>query len=135
MSEITPMVEEVMSYKCKWCSQLHNNEVNAARCAFDHAKYLANTMLDQGYTLESIEYTCGFHWNLTEEQKKITKDNCFIISHWQCCEKPAYRIIEIERGGYLRLWGVGSWSGGYGSVISLNKLPEPHPKEEFYKYK
>ncbi len=130
------MVGEVKSYKCIWCDQIYKREFDAAECAFKHARTrLANVLLDQGATLDSIKYWCGFHWNLSEQQKNITKDNCFIISHWECCEKPAYRIVEIEDGGRLRLWGIGGWSGGYGGVISLDNLPEPHPKEDFYSYK
>lgn len=137
MCEITnPMTEEVMSYKCNWCNKIYKRQFDADECAFNHARInLANTLLNEGTTLASIEYWCGFHWNLTEEQKNITKDSCFIISHWQCCEKPAYKIVAIEGRGCLRIWGIGGWSGGYGNTISLDRLPKPHSKEEFYSYK
>lgn len=134
MSEIiNPLVEEVKSYKCNWCDKLHKTERDADMCALKHAKInLANTMLNDGYTLESIEYWCGFHWSLSDEQKGITKDNCFIVSHWQCCDRPAYKIVSIEDGGYLKLWGKGSWSGYYGNAVSVDKLPKPYPPEELF---
>ncbi len=129
------MVEEVMSYKCNWCGSIHKREFDAANCAYRHARTnLANVLLNQGETLASIKYWCGFHWNLSEKQKNITKDNCFVIPHWQCCNKPAYTIVAIEDGGFLNARGKGSWSGYYGNVISLDKLPEPHPKEKLYVY-
>ena len=129
-------VEEIISYKCNYCSSIFEDKFEADRCALEDAKVnLANTMLNKGFTFDYIEYCCGFHWNLSEEQKKITKDNCFIFSHWQCCNRPAYKIVGIEKGGFLKLWGVGGWHGGYGDVISLDDLPEPHSKEELYSYK
>ena len=129
-------VEEIISYRCNYCGNLFEDKLEADRCALDHARVnLANTMLNKGSSLSIIEYWCGFHWNLSEEQKRITKDNCFVFSHWQCCDRPAYRIVGIEKGGFLFLWGIGGWGGGYGNTIPLDKLPEPHPKEELYSYK
>lgn len=130
------MVEKVDSYKCKWCGTLFSNEILASQCAFKHAQtQLANAFLHAGHTLETIEYSCKFGWKLTDEQKNITKDNCFIVSYWQCCEKPAYSIVSIEDGGWLKLWGKGGWHGYYGGAVSLNKLPKPCPKEELFIYK
>ncbi len=129
-----PQVEEVMVYKCNWCGELHNNEVFADKCVFNHAKIkLANTMLNKGYTLQSISWQCGFNWELSDQEKGVTKDNCFVIAFWQCCEKPAYQIIKIEYGGFLRLSGVGG-RNGYSDVISIDRLPKPHPKEDLYIY-
>ena len=131
--EIKEMTSEVVSYKCNWCGELHKTETDAAECAFDHARVnLANSLLRNGCYLDTIEYHCKFGWKLTEEQKTISKENCFIVSHWQCCKKPAYRIVEIDKHGNLRLWGKGSWDGYYGNFISIDRLPEPHPKEEFF---
>jgi hypothetical protein len=135
MCEENPQVEEIMSYKCNWCGSLYNDKLNANKCAFKHAQEnLANQMLNEGCNLRSIEYQCGFHWNLSQEQEEITKDNCFIMPSWECCNKPAYKIIRIE-DGFLYLFGVGGWSGGYGNRVSIKNLPTPHSKEEFYIYK
>lgn len=129
------LIEEVQSYKCKWCGTLFKDEISARQCAFEHAQtQLANTLLEKGYPLYLIEHNCKFGWKLTDQQKDITKDNCFIVSHWQCCEKPAYRIVSIENGGYLRLWGKGGWHGYYGNVTSVDKLPKPYPKEDLFVY-
>ena len=32
------MTEKIESYKCNWCGDLYNTEVDADRCAFKHAK-------------------------------------------------------------------------------------------------
>lgn len=134
MNEIKPQIEEVKSYKCNWCGELYTNEYSAAKCAFNHAKIkLANIMLMDGDSLESIERVCNFGWNLSDVQKRITKDNCFIVSYWQCCDKPAYRIMRIDYNGYLLLHGKGGFSS-YGSIVSLRNLPQPHPKEELFIY-
>jgi len=130
---LEPMTEEVKSYKCNWCGKLHKRETYADICALKHAKYnLANSLLKAGYPLESIEYWCRFGWKLKDEQKSITQDNCFIIFHWQCCDKPAYQIRSIDENGSLFLSGCGSWSGYYGNAVSIDRLPQPHPKEELF---
>jgi hypothetical protein len=128
-------IEKVDSYKCNCCKTLYNSEIKATECVFKHIQtQLANLLWQAGHNLLYINYICKFGWQLAEEQKDITKDNCFIVAYWQCCEKPAYRIVSIEDGGYLRLWGKGGWNGYYGGVINVNKLPKPHPKEELYIY-
>jgi hypothetical protein len=85
-----------------------------------------------GHTLEHIHYHCGFHWDLTLLQRDITKENCFVMEHWQCCHKPAYQIVRIESDGALRLWGYGGWSGGYGGTISIKDLPAPNSPAELF---
>jgi hypothetical protein len=127
------MTEEVASYKCNWCGKLHKYESDANRCAFDHAKKnYANSLLREGHSLSRINYVCGFGWKLTKEQEDITQDNCFIVSHWQCCEKPAYKIVDISSNGILELRGKGSWSGYYGNSVSIDRLPKPYPKEDLF---
>ena len=126
-------MEEVKAFSCIRCNKIYKGERDAYECEFKHAQEeYANCLLREGHNLEHINWCCGFNWNLTEEQKKITHDNCFIISHWQCCEKPAYRITGIDRGGFVRVWGCGSWNGYYGNTIQVSNLPKPHPKEELF---
>jgi len=126
-------MEELTAYKCKVCGELYTKKSNCLECEFKHAKEkLANALLEEGSTLWMINYTCGFGWELKEEHRDVTKDNCFIISHWQCCEKPAYRITRIDDRGNLTLNGKGSWSGYYGDVIRYNRLPKPYPKEDLF---
>jgi len=123
-------------YECKGCGSLHKSEREAARCEFDHAREAyANILLDEKNTLSAINYLCGFRWNLKPEHERVTTDNCFIVSHWQCCKKPAYRIVEISSNGMLRLRGMGSWMGYYGSWMDVGNLPSPHDAEELYVYK
>jgi len=128
-------MEEIQAYKCSRCGHIHSREIDALNCEYTHAReYLANGLLNEGHTLDHINYKCGFHWNLKEEQKQITKDNCFIISHWQCCEKPAYKIVRIDESGNLELWGKGGWDGGYGSKMRIDNLPKAYPKEDLFVY-
>ena len=128
-------MKETIMYKCDKCGQSFDNKRGALQCEFNHAKEgLANQCLEDGFDLDFINWICGFNWKLTEEMKKVNKDNCFIISHWQCCDKPAYRIKKISYQGNLYLFGIGSWSGGYGNWRSIRALKEPHPKEELYEH-
>ena len=127
------MTEEVTSYKCNWCGKLHERKSDADKCAFDHARgNYATSLLREGYPLRHINFFCRFGWKLSKEREDITQDNCFIVSHWQCCEKPAYRITSINPNGTLELSGKGSWSGYYGNSVSIDRLPKPHPKEDLF---
>ena len=129
-------MEEVTAYKCSICKHTYDREINALECEFKHARYnYANALLNKGHNLNFIKYWCGFNWSLTKEQDDITKDNCFIIRHWQCCEKPAYQIVRIEEDGNLYVSGKGGWGGWYGNEMDVSKLPKPHPKEELFSYK
>ena len=124
-------------FKCEICGASFDRERLALTCEFNHKKErLANKLLEDGYSLDFINWQCGFNWNLSEEMKKVTKDNCFIISHWQCCEKPAYQIVEINYQGNVYLYGIGSWMGGYGGWKSINdyQLKKPYSKEQLYKH-
>ena len=128
-------MEEVKAYKCGVCNHTYDSETDALECEFKHARYnYANALLEQGRNLRAIEYLCGFSWNLTDEQKEITKDNCFVISHWQCCDEPAYQIRRIEENGYLYVSGKGSWDGYYGHEVSIDQyyMKKPYPKEDLF---
>lgn len=78
------MTKEVTAFKCIWCGEIFKDEMDADQCAFEHARTkLANTLLRKNYSLWAIKYYCGFNWNLSKEQEKITQDNCFKFPHWQ----------------------------------------------------
>ena len=127
------MTEEVKSFECVWCNKLYSNHRDAAECAFKHArKDYANALLNRGDCLGFINNACGFGWKLSDERKEITKNNCFVISYWQCCNKPAYQIVSIESNGRVFLVGKGGWSGYYGGMMPVNRLPKPHPGEELF---
>jgi len=70
----------------------------------------------------------------SEHLENINKDNCFKISYWQCCDKPAYRITRICFDGRVDVRGCGSWSGYYGDHLKLSStdLMNPRPKEELF---
>lgn len=130
-------MKEVQMFKCDGCGSSYNTERSALECEFNHAKErLANQYLRDGYSLDFINRNCGFNWHLSEELKKVTKDNCFKMSHWQCCEQPAYQITQINYRGDIYLWGIGSYSGGYGNWITMANLKDRkiYPPEELFKY-
>lgn len=129
------IIEEINAYKCVECGEKHEEYVSAVQCEYRHVKErLANALLKDGFTLNSINYQCGFNWNLTDKQEKVTKDNCFTISYLQCCKKPAYKITYIDSYGNITVCGKGSWSGYYSSIVELNKLRDPRPLSELYLY-
>lgn len=126
-------MKEITMYECGYCQEEHRRKEDAMCCEFrDIRRKYANMLLELGYELDHIEYCCHFGWSLREELKKVNKDSCFIISWWQCCDKPAYRILEINKDGSLVVGGKGSWSGMYSSAIQVEKLGTPYPKEDLY---
>lgn len=47
-------------------------------------------------TLKKVNEECKIWSELPEYLEEVTEENCFVISHWQCCEKPAYQIQESQ---------------------------------------
>ena len=126
-------MEKVIRYKCDYCSELFRSEEWCLEHEESHRKSeKANEMLDAGKTLGEINAEC--HLWFEEYLKNVTKDNCFVIRYWQCCDKPAYRIVFITHKGRLQLWGCGFWNGYYGCELNIrdNVLKNPRPKEELF---
>jgi len=120
-------------WKCPSCESAFDSTREADHCLYNHVKERCiNHDFGYGCSLDYINRIYGLGWTLTEKQKNITKDNCFKISYLQCCEKPAYRITHISYHGSIKVYGVGSWSGGYGSVVRLDSLEDPRPPKELF---
>lgn len=128
-------MKKVIRYKCDYCGELFTSEEWCLEHEESHKKSeKANEMLDAGKTLEEINIECHLWSEIPEYLNNVTKDNCFVISYWQCCDKPAYRIVSITHKWRLRLFGCGSWSGYYDSELDINNnnLQNPRPKEELF---
>jgi len=126
-------MEVIEAYKCSYCSEIHRSRNNALCCEFEHTRLnYANCLLEEGFEIGYINRVCGFGWNLTPEQDIVTKDNCFIMSYLQCCDKPAYSVTRIVDKNRIHLWGRGSWSGYYGTEINPSKLGKSYPKEDLF---
>ena len=129
-------MKEVQMFECAYCYEPFRNERDALQCEFRDVRCsYANRLFKDGWNLRQIKCECGFHWTLSPEQEEITTESCFVISWWQCCNKPAYKITEITKQGGFELFGRGGWRGGYRSTVSdVSKLGKPHPKEELFVY-
>jgi len=137
----------VQRYQCPYCHQLEDSEWGITHHLMGHAIDSRITRLwEQGKTLKEIDNLYHiFHSvypdrpesydSFLECHHNINKDNCFTISYLQCCDYPAYQICSINHDGIIEVWGIGGWSGGYRSRISLGCLRNPQPKEELYIYK
>lgn len=128
-------MEKVIKYRCSNCEELFNSEKECLEHEDKHKRIAkANEMFDEGYTLQEINNSCNIWYHIPDYLKNVNKDNCFTISYWQCCDKPAYQIVYIYMDGKVRVWGCGSWSGYYGDVLSLNSnnLRNVHDKEELF---
>lgn len=128
-------MKKVIKYKCDYCSDLFCTEELCLEHEDRHRRTnKANQMLDEGYTLKQIQDECNIWYEVPQHLENVNKDNCFIISWWQCCDKPAYRIVRINMNGEIRVWGCGSWTGYYGNYVRLTsrELKNPRPKEELF---
>ena len=138
------LIEEVHGWKCPRCNKLFEEKKVAYCCLETHINEdnINKDFFDNNLSLGQIIKKYGniiwiWTYSLTEKQKTITKDNCFVIRHWQGCKKPAYKIERLFLHGMIKLGGVGGWSGYYSSVIKLDKynLLDPRQKAELYEYK
>lgn len=128
-------MEKVIKCRCSECGELFDTPEDALACETRHNRIeRANEMLDEGYTLKQINDKCEIWDSVPEHLENVNKDNCFEISYWQGCNKPAYRITNIFFDGRVNVRGCGSWSGYYGVRLRLNSsnLKNPRPKEELF---
>lgn len=128
-------MKKVIKYECEYCGDLFGSEEYCLEHEDRHKRIeRANQMLKNGHTLKQIQEECKIWYNLPDYLESVNQDNCFIVSYWQCCNKPAYRITYIDMDGRVQLWGCGSWSGYYGNLVGLNfpYLKTPHPKEALF---
>lgn len=128
-------MEKVIKYKCDECGGLFDTPEMALAHEIRHERIeKANEMLNEGCTLKQINDECEIWAYVPKHLENINKDNCFKISYWQCCDKPAYQIIRIYFDGYVNVRGCGSWSGYYGNRLRIDDsdLKNPRPKEELF---
>lgn len=129
------IMKEVIKYQCSECGELFDTPEKALAHEIRHERIeKANEMLNEGYTLKQINDECEIWAYIPEYLENINKDNCFKISYWQCCDKPAYQIVRICFDGDVIVRGCGSWSGYYSNRLILNSrdLKDPRPKEELF---
>ena len=128
-------MKKVEIYKCDYCGEIFNTAEEIAKHEQRHRDIdNANKMFQKGATLEQINQRCYIWGKVPDHLKEATKDNCFVISYWQCCNEPAYTIREIEMDGRLRVFGCGSWSGYYGGSVRIDSadLKNIHQPEELF---
>lgn len=135
------MPKRVEMWECDLCGEAFQSEED---CLMHEKQEIAvgeaNKMLKNGSTLKEINDKLNLWHSIPKHLEDVTKDHCFTISHWQCCDKPAYRItfIAFTGGVYgaakLNLWGCGSWSGYYGEQLDVTShlLSNPFPPEELF---
>lgn len=128
-------MKQVIKYQCDHCGDLFNTMEMCIEHEDRHDRInRANQMLKDGHTLIDIQYECNIWYSVPQYLMNVTKDNCFVVSHWQCCDRPAYSIVDIDMSGRVKLWGCGSWDGYYGQKVTLDSscLYNPRPKEELF---
>jgi hypothetical protein len=140
--------KEVVRFKCPICGDLEEDgEWHIDEHLLNHAIDARIARLwKQGQTLKEINDLYSIfnsvypdcpdsYDSFLECHHNITKDNCFKITYLQCCDHPAYQIVNINHDGQITVWGIGGWSGGYRSKEKLGGLRDPRPKNELYVYR
>lgn len=128
-------MEKVIKYRCSECGELFDTPEKALAHEIRHERIeKANDMLNEGYTLKQINDECEIWESVPEHLENVNKDNCFKISYWQCCDKPAYQIVYIYFDGTVNVRGCGSWNGYYGNPLRLDSrdLKDLRSKEELF---
>ena len=128
-------MKRVVKWECAFCGELFDRKESCLKHEQRHKDVAAaNEMLENGATLQEINDKLNIWPSVPEYLKNVTKDNCFVISYWQCCSKPAYQIVSIGMRGELMVYGRGSWDGYYGKGLDImsRDLRDPHGKEELY---
>lgn len=92
----------------------------------------ANDMLNNGATLMAALTRANQtrpRWDsgMNAEDKvilmKTTKETGFVVSHWQCSEKPKYKPSSLNHACQVYLWGDPvHWLGPYGGWVDLADL-------------
>ena len=135
------MPKKIEQWKCELCGETFDTEKDCIMHEDRENKVSkANDMLQKGCTLKEINDKVHVWRAIPAYLENATKDHCFVISHWQCCDKPAYRIVRFQYTGgifgiaALCLWGCGSWSGYYGCDVEIDSstLRDIHPPEELF---
>lgn len=54
----------------------------------------------------------------------LTRRSLLVISHWQCIDRPVYRIETIQPDGSFRIWGTkpGPLGSTYGGSVDVRAL-------------
>lgn len=128
-------MKKVIKYECCQCGDLFDSESICLKHEQRHKDIeKANEMLNDGATLQKINDICHVWYSVPEHLKNVTTNNCFTISYWQGCNKPAYKIDHIFMDGRVRVWGCGSWNGYYGNNIGIDSrnLRNVHNAEELF---
>lgn len=128
-------MEKVIKYRCNFCGDLFDSRMKCLEHEDRHGKIrLANEMFKEGHSLKEIQDKCNIWSSVPEYLEDVTKDNCFVVEFWQCCDKPAYHISYICFDGKVVLGGFGSDTGYFGHEVDLSfrYLQKPRPKEELF---
>ena len=128
-------MKEIIKYQCSECRNLFATPKEALAHEMRHKEIRkANKMLDEGCTLKEIQAECRVWNDVPKHLENVTKDNCFVVSWWEWCNKPAYQITRILFTGSVELCGSGSLFGAYNGILCLcdNELEDTRPKEELY---
>lgn len=133
-SEIDSIIEVKM-----WRTS-DGEEFNSYESAKYHAEcmdksFAGNQILESGGSLADALKACGYEsGNIPSIFERLTERSALVIEHWQCRDSAGYKVMKILSNMKVRVYGdAGSWSGGYGSDMSLQDLARyaTHPGSIF----
>lgn len=79
-------------------------------------------ILDSGGSVADCCRVLG-HIEIDPLLERLTQSSKLVIEHWQCRETPGYQVRNFNTAGKIYVSGdAGSWSGPYGSWVTLPDL-------------
>lgn len=90
----------------------------------------ANELLASGATVHACIKAWGYAINPHPIFKLMTRETKLIISWWQCRDEPGYRVEHFDLKGMFVGGDAGSWSGPYGSYVTVADL-ERYARDTF----
>lgn len=122
-------MQKVTKYKCDYCSSMFDNIKECEKHEYRHrCIIMANEMLQNNHSMQEIQTACNIWPSLPEHLKNVTTNSRFIVSHWQCCPDPVYRIVHIDIDGRVELGGHDTTHSYYSNSVDIHYryLKNPH---------
>ena len=83
----------------------------------------ATELLESGASIACCLQAMDYLPKIDPILERVTKDTQLVISHWQCCDTPGYKVQRFLPDGRVVVYGdAGSWSGPYGGDVTIADL-------------
>ena len=83
----------------------------------------ATELLESGASVACCLQAMGYVPKIDPVLERVNKGTQLVISHWQCCDTPGYKVQRFLPDGRVVVYGdAGSWTGPYGGDVTICDL-------------